>query len=233
MKRLIMMLLLVALAIPATAFAAGPSDGPCSFTKNDKNKTWTLVVDCTTDTTIKVPNGYTLNGNGHTITAVDGDSAFVGAVVENASAGATMHVKNLTVTVNSAALNNCGAVNGVAFMQASGSIKGVTLTHISRNVLDGCNNGRAILVDNIATSPRQSVEISGNVVSDYNKNGIDVRGNVDAKILRNTVTGSASDLVARNGIVVRTGGRGGLGQRRERERVRRLGRRSGRDPRHG
>ena len=64
MKRLIMMLLLVALAIPATAFAApAPNDGPCSFTKNDKNKTWSLVADCTTNTTIKVPNGYTLNGN--------------------------------------------------------------------------------------------------------------------------------------------------------------------------
>ena len=72
MKRLIMMLLLVALAIPATAFAAGPSDGACTFTKNDKNKTWTLDGSCTTDTTIKVPNGYTLDGNGHKITAVDG-----------------------------------------------------------------------------------------------------------------------------------------------------------------
>ena len=102
MKRLMMMLVLVALAIPATAFAAGPGDGTCTFTKNDKNKTMTLVADCTTATTIRVPNGYTLDGNGHKITAIDRAAAFVGAVVENE--GATMNVKNLTVTVDSAAL---------------------------------------------------------------------------------------------------------------------------------
>ena len=74
MKRLIMMLLLVALAIPATAFAAFGSSGhgTCTFTTNDKTKTVSLVADCTTDTTIGVPDGYTLDGKGFTITAVDG-----------------------------------------------------------------------------------------------------------------------------------------------------------------
>ena len=73
MKRLIMMLVLVALAIPATAFAATGSTtvGDCTFATNDAAKTWSLLGDCTTDTTVRVPNGYTLNGNGHKITAVD------------------------------------------------------------------------------------------------------------------------------------------------------------------
>ena len=74
MKRLIMLLALAALAIPATAFAAFGSSGhgTCVFTTNDKAKTVSLVADCTTDTTIGVPDGYTLDGKGFTITAVDG-----------------------------------------------------------------------------------------------------------------------------------------------------------------
>jgi hypothetical protein len=205
MKRLIMMLLLVALAIPATAFAGFGSSGhgTCTFTTNDRNKTITLNADCTTDTTIGVPDGYTLNGDGHKITAVDGPSgAFNGAVVEND--GTVMHVRNLTIDGASTAVEQCNRVfNGVAFMYASGSIKNVTLTDIGLPET-GCQIGRAILVHAIGSPNQQSVEISGNTVSSYNKNGIDVRGNVNATIIRNTVTGSASDRIARNGIVVRT-----------------------------
>ena len=72
-------------------------------------------------------------------------------------------------------------------MHASGSIKNVTLTNIGPET--GCQAGRAILVDSDRAATRQSVKIEGNNVSSYNKNGIDVRGNVDAKIVGNTVTG--------------------------------------------
>ena len=74
-------------------------------------------------------------------------------------------------------------------MAASGSIKNVTLTNIGQTT--GCQAGRAILVGNTdAGRAAQSVTIENNTVSDYNKNGIDVRGNVDAKIIGNTVTGT-------------------------------------------
>ena len=50
---------------------------------------------------------------------------------------------------------------------------------------------------------QRSVTIEGNTVWNYNKNGIDVRGNVNATILGNTVTGSGPvDYIAQNGIVV-------------------------------
>ena len=162
---------------------------PSEFTVNAANKTMTLNTDITTDTTIGVPNGYTLNGNGHTITAVDPvGGAFNGAVVQNDDA--LMHVKNLKIAGASTAVEQCARVlNGVAFMAASGSIKNVTLTDIGLPET-GCQIGRAILVDNTGSgTDRHSVEISGNVVSSYNKNGIDVRGKVDATIVGNTVTG--------------------------------------------
>ena len=97
----------------------------------------TLTTDITTDATIKVLDGYTLNGNGHKITAVDPDGgAFVGAVVENE--GTAMYVKNLTVTVK-----QCRA-------------------------------------QQVRCRQRRRFHL-----------------NVDATIIRNTVTGSASSLVAR------------------------------------
>ena len=193
----------IAVIVGLMASIAGAATPATPFTMNAANKTMTLNADITTTTTISVPDGYTLNGNGHKITAVDpAGGAFNGAVVQNA--GTVMYVKNLTIDGDSLpAAENCARIfNGVAFMAASGSIKGVTLTDIGLPET-GCQIGRAILVDNIAGSPRRSVEISGNVVSSYNKNGIDVRGNVDATITKNTVTGSASTAITRNGIVVR------------------------------
>ena len=74
-------------------------------------------------------------------------------------------------------------------MAASRSIKNVTLTNIGRQT--GCQAGRAILVNAIVSPTQQSVTIEGNTVTSYNKNGIDVRGNVNAKIVGNTITGAA------------------------------------------
>ena len=78
----------------------------------------------------------------------------------------------------------------------------VTLNNIGQTT--GCQSGRAIYVENTdASASRESVTIEGNTVWHYNKNGIDVRGNVDATILGNTVTGNGPvDYIAQNGIVV-------------------------------
>ena len=107
-----------------------------------------LVADCSTATTVLVKDGWTLDGKGFTITAVDGPTAsFNGAVVQNV--GTTMHVKNLKIDGGATTPENCNRVfNGVAFMAAGGSIKGVTLTNIGRPADTGCQLGRAIVVWN-------------------------------------------------------------------------------------
>jgi hypothetical protein len=196
----------VVLAVAGIASAGAPAGtttqvGQCAFSTS--NSTWTLNSDCTTSTTIVVPNGVTLNGNGHTITAVDPTpGVFTGAVVANG--GAAMNVQNLAISGSSNAVDVCRDFNGVAFLAASGSISNVTLTSIGLPET-GCQQGRAILVDAIGSAIQQSVKIENNTVKDYNKNGIDVRGNVAAKIDGNNVTTQASDKIIRNGIVVRTG----------------------------
>jgi len=200
-KFVILAISLVALAIPTLALAGPTTVGGGTFTTNDKTKTMSLVADCSTNTTIGVPDGWTLDGKGFTITAVDVDAVtgFDGtAVVQNA--GAAMNVKNLKIEGGEP--NNCVATfNGVAFMNAGGSIKNVTLNNIGQTT--GCQSGRAIVAWAIADSTKRSVTIEGNTVWNYNKNGIDVRGNVNATILGNTVTGSGPVAhIAQNGIVV-------------------------------
>src|SRR5438132_725972 len=73
------------------------AEAACSFTT--AKKTMTLNGDCTTDTSIIVPNGITLDGVGHTITAVDPISGhFTGGVIQNG--GATANVTNVTITTS-------------------------------------------------------------------------------------------------------------------------------------
>src|SRR5688572_3787835 len=59
------------------------------------NRVW-LKADCRTSETLFIPDGATLDGNGHTITAYDGgEGQFASAVIKNA--GATAHVRDLVI----------------------------------------------------------------------------------------------------------------------------------------
>src|SRR5690348_10376013 len=87
-----LLLTLFIIALPATNAAS-----TCVFTT--VGRVMVLKSNCTTDTTILIPNGFTLDGRGHTITAVDpAGGHFVGAVIENG--GTVANVINLHVTVS-------------------------------------------------------------------------------------------------------------------------------------
>jgi|GEM_PF-1362500 len=205
-------LLLLALLIPSPVYAATD----CTFTVS--GKTMRLNASCTTDATIFIPNGFTLDGRGHTITGVDpaGDH-FRGAVVQNG--GVTAHVKNLTVTVSGLA-DVCDAdvnrLRGILFEAASGSIKNNTVLNINQGA-SGCQEGNAIEVRNApfdGTHPAtKSVKIEGNVVSAYQKTGILANGDVSVSMEDNTVTGLGPvNYIAQNGIQL---GFGALGKVKE------------------
>jgi hypothetical protein len=186
---------------------ASSNDGGCAF--DDDGSTWTLLADCTTDETIEIPNGYTLDGDEHTITAVDpAGGHFVGAVVANG--GDSASVTDVKITASELA-NVCdgGAarLRGILLDGASGSITSTTV-HGVRQGLSGCQEGNAIEVRHVvgiepAPGPRLAVMISGNTVYDYMKNGITTNGNVAAAIQGNTVTGDGNvSYIAQNGIQV-------------------------------
>ena len=179
---------------------------------DDDGASYTLLADCTTDQTLVIPDGYTLYGNGFTITAVDpAGGHFLGAVVRNG--GSTADVSGVTITA-SGLVNTCdGAgppdtrLRGILFEGASGTITNNVVTNVNQGP-SGCQEGNAIEVrkapfDN--TGSDVVVTISGNTVNGYIKNGITANGSVAATITNNVVTGSGpigEPLAAQNGIQV-------------------------------
>src|SRR4051794_8215159 len=76
-------------ALSATVGFAQMASAQCLTTTT--GKTMTLNGDCTTTTSIIVPDGMTFDGAAHTITAVDpAGGHFVGGVIQNAGAKANV-----------------------------------------------------------------------------------------------------------------------------------------------
>jgi len=181
--------------------------GGCATTIS--GTTMTLIADCQTDHTLLIPDGFTLDGAGHTITAVDpAGGHFLGAVLRNE--GASANVTNVTVTASGLA-NVCDPADpdtrlrGILLQGAGGSITNNTVSGV-REGLSGCQEGNAIEVRNAPfdnTGTDVIVTISGNTVSDYQKNGITANGSVAATITGNVVTGDGPiTYIAQNGIQV-------------------------------
>ena len=181
----------------------------CTFTISGSEMV--LDTNCTTDQTILIPDGFTMDLNQNTITGIDpAGGHFVGAVVRNG--GEQAEITNGTVTVNGLS-NVCDAgdnrLRGVMFQGASGSISNLRVININQ-VSSGCQEGNAIEVRNLGNSPTTSrVTIDSNIVSGYQKTGIVANGDVHATITNNTVTGNGPiGYIAQNGIQVGFGGTG-------------------------
>ncbi|MGW4380365.1 right-handed parallel beta-helix repeat-containing protein [Kitasatospora sp. NPDC004531] len=151
--------------------------------------TITLTGDCVTTDNLTVPDGFTLDGAGHTITANDTSLAnpLLGAVVSNA--GATMDVKNLTVqgsylprAPGDATTN--AAYFGIRFLSASGSVSNVTVTGITRH--QTYNFGQGIMVDATSGGP-QTVTVTGVRVTDFQKNGLTANGSATMNVTGSTL----------------------------------------------
>lgn len=156
-----------------------------------------LTANYTTTETITIPDGYTLDGRGYTITAEDpGGGHFTGAVVTNA--GSSAYVKDLTVTAYQLT-NACDAggnrLRGIMFEGASGAITHCTVIGINQGP-SGCQEGNAIEVRNApfdGSHPNtQTVEIAHNNIQDYQKGGIICNGDVNVNIHHNAVGASAT-----------------------------------------
>lgn len=191
-------------AIALTAFA-----GECQFTQS--GSTLTLQDDCTTDETISVPVGFTMDGDGHTITAVDPDAGhFIGPVLTNAGTGGDVSIRDVTVTASGLA-NVCDdaseRLRGILLDGVGGSIENTVVTGV-RQGTSGCQEGNAIEVRNFTAgggvpTTKVVVTVSANTVGDYQKNGITINGGTIATVTGNSVTGDGPvDYIAQNGIQI-------------------------------
>jgi len=189
---------------------------PCSFTTS--GNIMKLNADCQTDVTILVPDGLTLDGNHHKITAIDptGDH-FKGAIVKNA--GSSMNIKNLTLDTQGLA-NVCDAgdnrLRGILMEGAQGTINNNTILNINQGA-SGCQEGNAIEVRNapfdLTGTADLAVEIDHNNIEHYQKTGIVANGDVNANIHHNKV-GSADlpNNIAANSIQLGFGAIGKVDQ---------------------
>ena len=206
MKRLIMMLLLVALAIPATAFAALRQLGPLATARLRR---MTRPRPCRSSPTAP-PTRPSACRTARRSTATASRSrpstwrrdGVRGAVVEND--GATMNVKNLKIDGGAPRSNNCGAVQRRRLHVRGRVDQG---RHADQHRADA---GRLSTTDARSSSttrgsrPGSPSRSRATPSRTTTRTGSTCAATSTRTIIGNTVTGSASDLIARNGIVVRT-----------------------------
>ena len=190
------------LAVTFTLWAEpARADSECRFVRHGRSLL--LSNDCTTTRTIEIPDGFTLDGRGHRITATDpaGDH-FRGAIVRNA--GARARVRNLQLNAEGLADRCDGGADGlrgILFDGASGTIEQSVVSDLNQGE-SGCQEGQAIEVRNDGRRPSR-VTIRQNVVERYQKTGIVIIGKVRATVRDNVVTGQGPvAYIAQNGIQI-------------------------------
>jgi hypothetical protein len=191
---------------PQARFESGTSFGDCIVDDDPVAKRSTLLADCTTDETLLIPDGYTFDGDGHTVTAVDpAGGHFLGAVVQNG--GTTANVEDLIV--RAAGLTDAcdagrDALAGVRLVDASGTVSDVQVLGLNQGTASGCQEGDAF--EFRSTTGSRTVLLRDSTATGYQKTGVLVTGDVAAILDGNTITGyGASTVIAQNGIQVSFG----------------------------
>lgn len=176
--------------------------GPCVASEDDVTQTYTLTQDCSTYGTINVPDGWTVDGSGHTLTAVE-DAAhpnFPGPVLMSAqgtgSGPATMNVENLDIESSGFenGQNSGGQLAGVKYDRAGGSVSNVVINGISHG--KGVQEGIGLWFRNRDASgsyfvPGATVSVDHVRVTNYQKGGVIFDGNLGFTMTDSTV-GSAA-----------------------------------------
>jgi hypothetical protein len=159
-------------------YALGDGD----YTVDPATSTIDLAGDVTTSQTAYVYDGYTVNGNGHSLTA-QSPTPWVGAVLRND--GTSMNLADLTVTgtnLGGACDSGDSRLMGVYFKDAGGSVTDTSITGITQG--DGCQEGIALYVKGTDGLPH-AVSVDHLTVRNFQKGGV-------------TVTGAGADLTLSN-----------------------------------
>ncbi|QSQ21265.1 right-handed parallel beta-helix repeat-containing protein [Pyxidicoccus parkwayensis] len=186
---------------------------PCSVTLEDAKVT--MQADCTTESTVFIPDGYTFDGAGHVLTAVDPEGGrFLGAVLRNRGAEAdvrALKVEGRSLTGAGKCDGGEDALAGIRLMGASGSVVDSEVRDLFQaGGNGGCQEGTAIEVRNApGAASVLHVDVLRNRVAGYQKAGIVASGRLDVRVEGNTVEGGGPlSVIARNGIQVSSGATG-------------------------
>ena len=223
------------LAAPVAAYAAEPAGisgiPDTAVTVADDadgaGKLYTLTDDVSTTSTITMPDDATLDGAGHTITAVeDADHRnFLGSVLASAvgtnSAPAKLDVKNLNIRTQGfeGGSNSGGLLNGIYMYRAGGSLTNVSVKGISHG--NGVQEGNAISIRNRVTGddinvPRAAVKLADIDVENYQKTGLLLDGNLAFTVKNAHVgqgagpQGQANPIIGANSLQISRGASGSV-----------------------
>ncbi|HXJ34349.1 MAG TPA: right-handed parallel beta-helix repeat-containing protein [Candidatus Eisenbacteria bacterium] len=161
-------------------------------------RTMLLQADCTTDATIGVPDGFTLDGRGHTITALDPPvDHYRGAILQNAAGATRVNVRNVVLTASGIA-DVCDTgddkLRGIALLDCGGMVSNVRIVGLKQTSPTACSEGSGIIVNTApfdGTHPATKVVKISNVrVSDFQFVGLQAQGDVSVRIEANTVEGT-------------------------------------------
>jgi hypothetical protein len=208
--------LCAAAGLQAVGVVAAGAATTCTVTTNAAARTITLDGNCTTNgptPAVVVPDGFTLDGAGHTVTVTDPPGGFYsGAVVTNA--GPVMNVQNLIIqgpTGGFAVPNpgDCGALifgilygpgaSGAAGVAASGAVNNVQIHDLYQqgtSAFGSCQVGHAIRA-NAFTGPAQTVTITNTTVTGYQKGGLTASGAFMTMNVSNSTIGPPAPLGGR------------------------------------
>jgi hypothetical protein len=176
----------VGLLIPTQSAVAATA---CAFSDDATTKTHGLNGDCDVSATLVVEDGWTIDGNGHTI-RVDASGGFVGPIIQStpgtSGAPATrMTVKNLNI----AAVNFGSATGdsvGILFDGAMGGVHAVSISGVSQGTVG--DNGYGVEVDNSVGADFGATGLvkidKGTTISGYQRAAIYAHGDLKLSVLR-------------------------------------------------
>jgi hypothetical protein len=177
-----------------TGAAGAGAETTCRF--EQVGLTMRLLDDCTTDTSIDIPDGLTLDGASHWIVALDpAVGRFHGGVI--VAKGRSANVVNAmvaTVALADGCETGARRLRGIYFDGAAGLIQNNVVTGIAK-VRSACEEGYGIEVRNSDANERIEVVIDHNTVDLYQKAGIVVTGAADAWIHHNVIGSSAAQAM--------------------------------------
>jgi len=207
-----------ALVLPASSASAVQAFGDnCTADDTTTPNTWILQADCTTSSTIVIPDGITLDGKLHTITALEAPGTpFSGPIIASASgttgAPTVLKVQKLSITTNFGAVSGANPAVGIKFDGAYGSVSNVTISAVSHG--NPGDDGYGIEADNSVGAPMtatQQVRISATTVIRYQKYGVYAHGPVKVSLINSTVrssgdpSGSQIDGLAADAVFLASG----------------------------
>ncbi|NRD54194.1 right-handed parallel beta-helix repeat-containing protein [Corallococcus exiguus] len=194
-----------------TGRRCGPGETACAITLSPGQVT--LREDCVVQSAVFIPDGFTFDGAGHTLTASEDGAGdhYKGAVLRNR--GTVANVRFVTVTARNLS-DVCDAgvdrLRGILLEDASGTIENTVVEDLNQGTISGCQEGFAIDVRNSTVGGAPvPVVIRGNRLTGYQKVGVVVQGRVAVTLEDNTLDGlGPTSRISRTGIQLAYGASG-------------------------